>query len=183
MRPSAVSHQPSGRAWYSTVLFESATLKLRWHNLVLLYSLFAVLSAFAETPCRQVEQSPQMRVAWAHHFVQTGERVLSLRVSASVPTTSELLRSVGCAIVARYPHEQHWHALVFSDFGAAKRYQPPLPGQKEPPEFVGACSFNGNNQHRLQCGPDGVDPRPGLAAHECNNLACSVTSSLNGLAG
>ena len=70
--------------------------------------------------------------------------MLSLRVSIEGVDMAamEPIERVGCAIAAKYPKERRWHALVFSDYEAAKSYKAPDSEQNEPPQYVGACSLD-----------------------------------------
>jgi hypothetical protein len=50
---------------------------------------------------------------------------------------------------ARYKNEPRWQVLVFSDYNAAKTYQSRYLDEKEPPEYLGGCSFD---NEQLRCG-------------------------------
>jgi hypothetical protein len=91
--------------------------------------------------CEPTKSTISFQVAYAHHFMESNGKTLSLRVSvgAQHKRTPDLLYRVGCAVAEKYRNEEGWNLLIFSDYKIAKNYTAPYPEQSEPPEYIGAC--------------------------------------------
>jgi hypothetical protein len=122
---------------------------------LLLLVLLAASSAFGTDPCQSSGGDVNLRVAYARRFTEPKPKgkTLSLRVSVEEqhPDSATLLHRIGCAIQARYPSERRWHALVFSEYAAAKNYSPPTPEQREPPQYIGACVYYPEQSATVVC--------------------------------
>src|SRR5579864_9481373 len=114
--------------------------------------LFLAPSAFAgEGPCPSRTRDIPLRIAYVQHFKEREGRTLTLKVSVAghFKKTPDSLHRVGCAIYAKYNNEPRWKVLIFSTYEAAEKYTPPESIENEPPEYLGACAFSGNE---IECG-------------------------------
>jgi hypothetical protein len=120
--------------------------------------VFLTSTPFAFTSdelCPTTASSLPFRVAYAHHFMESGVNVLSLRVSIEKQhgKARDVLCRVGTAVAVKYRNEQSWQLLVFSDYEIAKNYEAPDSEQNEPPAYIGACmGIRAAGKARVKCG-------------------------------
>ena len=105
--------------------------------------------------CEPTKSTLPFQVAYAHHFMESNERKLSLRVSIGAlhKRTPALLYQVGCAVAARYAQDAKWQLLIFSDYKVAKSYAAPDSEHSEPAEYIGACmGIRDAGEAQVKCG-------------------------------
>jgi hypothetical protein len=104
--------------------------------------------------CGPTRSTVPFQVAYAHHFMESNGKTLSLRVSIGPQhkKTTKVLYQVGCAVAAKYPQEDKWELLIFSDPKVAKSYTASDP-EHEPAEYVGACmGIRDADGAQIKCG-------------------------------
>lgn len=91
--------------------------------------------------CEPTKSTISVQVAYAHHFMESNGKTLSLRVSVGAQhnRTQTFFTESAAAIAEKYRNEEGWNLLIFSDHKIAKTCTAPYPEQNEPPEYIGAC--------------------------------------------
>jgi len=117
--------------------------------------LIPVYCTAGDEVCLPTQSHLPFRVAYAHHFKESGVNVLSLRVSIGKHrgNSQAVLCKVGAAVEAKYRNEKRWQALIFSDHEVAEGYEAPSSMQKEPAAYMGGCKSNHDTSDaQVECG-------------------------------